>query len=222
MTLTFIHGHSCMRNQKLLSIFLRNFAVDLDEIQSVARTCWLLTYLKLMLNLFVTVQGRGHCWWDLMKDMINIVMCQDTCERIYFKLGLILDTAKLYSLILVWKTVMFTEGHRVRRKVELVQSFCCKVAWISSNVHDGWLYKGGDYEEVLSCEYCSTFLPLYLVKIPSRKNNFTCAAILCLLCFMNTPRSNNGKLLLRTWLYGKYQQYTTCFLQFLCFKFHFK
>ena len=34
---------------------------------------------------------------------------------------------------------MFTQGHRVMGKLELLQSFYCKVAWSISNVHDGWL-----------------------------------------------------------------------------------
>ena len=42
MTMTFIHGHSCMRNQKLLCPFLGKFAVGMDDIQYVVTTCWLL------------------------------------------------------------------------------------------------------------------------------------------------------------------------------------
>ena len=57
-----------------------------------------------------------------MKYTINIVMCQDTCEPICFKLGIMLDTTKLYS----WNDL---DVHsRVTGKIELVQSFCCKVA----------------------------------------------------------------------------------------------
>ena len=40
MTLTFIQGNSCMRKQKLLCPFSWKFYSDLDEIQSVATTCW--------------------------------------------------------------------------------------------------------------------------------------------------------------------------------------
>ena len=62
-----------------------------------------------------------------MKYRFNIAMCQDTSEPICFKLDLMLDTIKLFSLIPVSMTLMFTQGHRVAGKLELVQSFCCKV-----------------------------------------------------------------------------------------------
>ena len=39
MTLTFIQGHSCMRNEKLWHPFSSKF-IDLDEIQCVGTTCW--------------------------------------------------------------------------------------------------------------------------------------------------------------------------------------
>ena len=114
--------------------------------------------LKLVLNLCVCVCARAHthniqerklCWCDFMKYMFNIVMCQDTCEPICFKLWMILDTTKLYSLISSWITLMFTQGHRFTGKLELVHSFCCKVAWSNSDVHDGWLCMGGNCEDLL-------------------------------------------------------------------------
>ena len=40
-------------------------------------------------------------------------------------------------------TLMFIQGHRVTGKLDLVQSFCCKVA----NVYNGCLCKCDDYEE---------------------------------------------------------------------------
>ena len=68
-----------------------------------------------MLDLFCTsnVQGREVCRHDFMKYTFNIVMCQDTCELICFKLGMMLYTTKLYSLIPVWSTLIFTQGHWV-------------------------------------------------------------------------------------------------------------
>ena len=65
-----------------------------------------------------------------------------------FKLGVMLDITKLYSLISVWMTLMFTDGDRVMGKLKLLQSFYWKVAWSNSNVNDGWLCKGDDYGEV--------------------------------------------------------------------------
>ena len=79
---------------------------------------------KLMVHLFCTknIQGRKLCWHDLMKYTFYIVMHQDTCVMICFKLGIMLNCTKLYSLILVWMTWMFAQGHRVTGSLELVQS----------------------------------------------------------------------------------------------------
>ena len=71
-------------------------------------------------------------------------MCHDIFEPICFKLDMMLNIAKLYSLIHVWMTLMFIHGHRASEKVELVQSLCYKVAWSNWNVHDGWLCKEDD------------------------------------------------------------------------------
>ena len=40
MALTFIQGHSCMRNKNFGVHFLANLNIDLDKIQYVATTCW--------------------------------------------------------------------------------------------------------------------------------------------------------------------------------------
>ena len=57
-----------------------------------------------------------------------IALCQDTCEPICFKLGVMLYTCNLCIFILVWMTWIFTRGHKVTKKAELVQSICCAVA----------------------------------------------------------------------------------------------
>ena len=46
-----------------------------------------------------------------------------------------LNTSRLFSLIQVWMTL------KVIWKLELVQSFCCKVVWSNSNVGDGWVWR---------------------------------------------------------------------------------
>ena len=95
--------------------------------------------LKLMPNWFCTINIHGGelRWRDFMKCSFNIVMFQDACESICFKVGMMLNTTKLYSLIPVWITLMFTQGHRVKEKLELVQSLRCEAAWSNSNVPDG-------------------------------------------------------------------------------------
>ena len=56
--LTFFQGHSFMRYSK--PQFLRNFAMDLDEIQSVATTCWFVeAHAKFILS--SNIQRRELC-----------------------------------------------------------------------------------------------------------------------------------------------------------------
>ena len=73
MTLIFIQGHSCMRNQKL------QFTVDVDEIQYVAITCWVVEAdANNLLFCASAIQGRELCWCDFMKYMFYIILCHDT------------------------------------------------------------------------------------------------------------------------------------------------
>ena len=113
--------------------------------------------LKLLSYLFCTsnILERELCRHDFIKYMINIVLCQGPCELIWFKLGVMLDTTNLYSVIPVWMSLMFTQGHRVTGKLELVQSFCCGIAWSNSIIHDCWLCKEDDFEETLYGKYGS-------------------------------------------------------------------
>ena len=46
-----------------------------------------------------------------MKYMFIIILRRDTFQPICFKLGMVLNTAKLYSLIPVWMTLMIIQGH---------------------------------------------------------------------------------------------------------------
>ena len=65
------------------------------------------------------------------------------CWLIWLEFALLVRLVGMINrLIAVWMALMFTQGCRVVGNVELVQSFCCKVAWINSSVHDGWLCKG--------------------------------------------------------------------------------
>ena len=57
--------------------------------------------LKLMLHLFCSsnIQRREICCRNFMKCMFSIIMCQDTCQVICFKPGMMLSITKFYSLI---------------------------------------------------------------------------------------------------------------------------
>ena len=115
MTLTFIQGHSCMRNQKLLCPFswkhCRWFGLD----SVFATNCW---FVKAHAKFVCTsnIFGRELCRCDFIEYMFNIVLFGDTHEQICFKHCLMLNIAKIYTLISVWLTLMFTQSYRVYRK----------------------------------------------------------------------------------------------------------
>ena len=150
-----------MRNQNFVSVL---WEISLSVWMKFNLLPQLVGLLKLTLNLVCTSNTQ---WTDYIKYTINFVLCCDTWELTCFKLSMMLDMTKLYNLIPVCVILMFTEGHRVTWKLKLVQSFCCKVAWSNSNVHDSWLCKGDDCEEVLCGEYRSFehLLLLFYVKI---------------------------------------------------------
>ena len=59
--------------------------------------------------------------------MFSIVMRLDTFQLICFKLDMMIDSTKLYSLIPVWMTLMSTQCQRVTGKLELVGHFVVKL-----------------------------------------------------------------------------------------------
>ena len=97
--------HSCIRKQNLWCPFSHKY-VNGYGWNSVCchnlLVCW------------------SACCCDVMKCAVSIVICHDTCEPICFRLGVMLNSTKLYSLV----PVRITQGHRVTGNVQLVQSFC--------------------------------------------------------------------------------------------------
>ena len=90
--LTFIQGHSCMRNQTLWCPFSQKFRRPFGWNSVCCHT----NLLKRMLNLICTIdiQRRELCWCGLIKYIIDIVLCRDSCKPICFKVGRILDTTE--------------------------------------------------------------------------------------------------------------------------------
>ena len=154
--------------------FPQNFAVSLNEIQCIATTCrFVKAHSKFLLHKHCSMERA--LWTYFFKCMTNIVQSQDTCESICFEFGMMLDMTKFYSSVSLWMTLMLTQGHRVKGKLELVQSFCCKVAWSNLNVHDDWVCKGNDCEEVLKGKYGLFEHLLFLVVF------FSCVLCVCFL-----------------------------------------
>ena len=101
-----------------MSLFVANLGIDLDEIQYATTTFDL---LKLMLTFFgISILKRRELWWRyFMEYTFNIVLCQDTCEPICYKLGMMLSTTKLCCLIPVWVTLMFARDDRLVGKARI-------------------------------------------------------------------------------------------------------
>ena len=116
MILMFIQGHSCIWNRKLQCPFYHK-----SKYRFGLNSVYWHNLLKLMLNVFCTstIQGRELCWRDFMKYMCNI-MCQNNCETICFKLGMMVNTTKIYSLISLRMTLVFTEGYRKGRTYAVI------------------------------------------------------------------------------------------------------
>ena len=87
-----------------------------------------------MLDLFhmIIIQGREPYFRNFIKYTFSIALLSHTCNcKLIFKkgensLGLMVDMTKPNSVIPVWKTFTEAEGHKVMRKLDLVQSLCCK------------------------------------------------------------------------------------------------
>ena len=81
-----------------------------------------------------------------------------------FKLCIVTHTTMVYRLISVSMTFTFCLGHRFRRKIKLVQTFCCKVIWSSQNfamvdyAKKMTAKKSCKHEELRSSEHISFFL----------------------------------------------------------------
>ena len=123
VTLTFLKfTAACLRNQNCPCPFSLKFSVYLDEIQYVATTCWFVEanvvvfvcFFVLFLFCFVLErEGEGGGVFYLHKNSskgenhtdvtmeytFNFVLCQDTCGPICFKVGLMVNSTRLYSLI---------------------------------------------------------------------------------------------------------------------------
>ena len=89
----------------------------------------------------IDLQERESYWDDLIKNIFNTDLRLDAHEPVSFNLCYIL------SQVLV--TLTSSHDYRVQRKLELVQSFCCKVAWSCHNFYNGRLCWGDDCKEVL-------------------------------------------------------------------------
>ena len=126
MTLTVIQDHSCTSSQKLLPHSLPNLSISLDEIQYIVTVCWFVDAPATFY--WLCSRKRTLFAWFSHLYTVNVGQRRGSCERICFKVGVTLDTSKLYGVILVWKTLTISQGHRITRMLLSMESFCCNYA----------------------------------------------------------------------------------------------
>ena len=162
MIFTFIQGNSCIKKKKkktLVSIFSQIWVLVWMKFSMLRQP---VLFLRPLLNLLCinkqrNIQPRELSWCCFLKYTFNIVMCQDTSEPICFKLGIMLNAVKLCNGIPVWMTLLFTQGHRGKGKLELVQSFCWKLHEATQMcmrvdyVREITDYEYGPFEHLLVC-----------------------------------------------------------------------
>ena len=114
------HSRSQFYEKAKISAFMNQFGSNLLCCHGLL-VCWNSCYNYITLLIF-----RGEStllWWFYKEYFITLARLWTLIKTISFKLGRIPDITKLYSSIIVWVTLTFTQGHRVTRK--LVYTFCC-------------------------------------------------------------------------------------------------
>ena len=129
---------------------------------------WHLVCCHVLVCYIINIQESELYIDDILLYIFNILLHQDTWERICFKFGIMIDITKLMSP--VWIALILIQGHKVKGKLEHTSSFCCKVAWSNPDLYNGWLCWGDDFKKPCKCgEYGSSehllflFLVLYLL-----------------------------------------------------------
>ena len=154
VTMTFIKGHSCMRNQKLLRSFSCKFLSWFRWNVVCCQNCWFVeahdkfsrhnSYSK------KTDISTGRILWNVS---LTLTCVRTLVYYICFKLDVMLDTTKLFTFIPVY-TLSFSQGHRFMGNLETVQSFCCRVAWSNPNICDDCNYYVRELSSKKSSRYC--------------------------------------------------------------------
>ena len=93
------------------------------------------------------------------KQPFHIVLHSDSCRLIPSKLGIMIDTMTLYSLIPVWKTLTFTQGNSRHAYPSVLDCICMKIGhWWSYHLltfayfklFPGHKYGGSDWSKKFS------------------------------------------------------------------------
>ena len=114
--------------------------------------------------------GRG-AGWAPEKNLTHRILWYafhtglrfDADEPFSLQPVVVIDISKVCSLIPVWLTLTFFPGHSVWRNLELMQSFCCKLAWSSAFFYNSWICKGDDCKGALESGWICIILAYVLV-----------------------------------------------------------
>ena len=99
--MTFIQIHTCKRSKKLAHPFSCNFFLLIWIQFSLLPQPVLVS--KLILNMIhvISIQGREVYLCDFIRYTFNIGLCMDAYELICFKLVIMLDKTKVYSISMI-------------------------------------------------------------------------------------------------------------------------
>ena len=145
MTMAFTQGHICTRKKNLPCSFSHRFFF---LSVSIKFSVLLLIFLGSCCIYFTGPIFKGKTLLRcVLKNMFKITLGSDACKPISCLLDMMINVTKHYSLIQVLMTMAFTQGHRIVRKLEHVQSLCCYVAWSDSDFCNEGLCKGDSCKE---------------------------------------------------------------------------
>ena len=116
----------CEKAKTSLAIISQSFQLIWMELDLLLRTVGVVNLILMLSHLFC-VQGKEPYFWDFVKKKsFNIGLYSDIYGQISFKLGIMIETTKLYILISVLVTFTFIQGHRCMGNQKLWCQFFCK------------------------------------------------------------------------------------------------
>ena len=117
MTVTLSQGHSSARKQKLLCT---NYLTKLWlQFGILLRLVGVLNHILILSHLF-NIQGRESCMTDFVDRNMNVGLYSDIYRHIFFfKLCIMIETARFYVLISAWMTLTFIQGHSCIRNKKI-------------------------------------------------------------------------------------------------------
>ena len=128
-----------LQERKNCANYLPKFGVDFDGILYAVEIRWSDESHGLLLSCPISIQGRESKDGDVIqktKQKYFAFACVlPFTDHFFFRLVVVIDSTKLYSLMLLWIAFTFIQGHSYMRKQKLLHCFSCKVfKWFGQNL----------------------------------------------------------------------------------------